>query len=93
MGNAVGNSHFRHGAGCVERVGAVIKARKYVGMNVDHARARITQRRRDNNEGTQFEKQNYGAPLSVWNRSCKIAAESEPNRLSSGNGELAFASR
>ncbi len=36
MGNAVGDGHFGHGDGGVERVRTVIEARKYVGMNVNH---------------------------------------------------------
>ena len=36
MGDAVSDGHFGHGFCGVERVCAVIEARKYVGMNINH---------------------------------------------------------
>jgi hypothetical protein len=36
VGDAVGDSHFRHVAGDIEGVGAIVEARKYVAMNVNH---------------------------------------------------------
>jgi hypothetical protein len=49
VGNTVGNSHFRHGAGDIEGVGTVVKARKYVAMKVNHVLGRIAQAEVDNN--------------------------------------------
>jgi hypothetical protein len=59
--DAVGNSHFRHGAGDIEGVGAVVEARKYVAMNVNHVFWRIAQGGVDNNGRGGEEKQNLSA--------------------------------
>jgi len=39
VGNSIGNRGFSHGAGHLERLGAIIKIRKYVAMNINHLRA------------------------------------------------------
>lgn len=51
--NPVFNGHFRHGAGDFKGLGAVIEARKYVAMNVNHLPGRIAQAGMDDNEGSR----------------------------------------
>lgn len=50
MRYAVGEGHFRHGLGRIERVGAVVEAGKDVAMNINHAKSSITHASRDDNE-------------------------------------------
>jgi len=45
VGNSVGNGHFCHGEREFKGVGAIVEARKYVAMNVNHGWGRIAQGR------------------------------------------------
>jgi hypothetical protein len=77
VGDAVGDGHFRHRAGDIERVWAVVKARKYVAMNVNHIFVRIAQARVDNNGRGEAEKQN----LPTQNRIGPPIAMSRPEAV------------
>ena len=48
--HAIGDGHFGHGHGHIERFSAVIEGRENVAVNVDHVKSSIAQGPEDHNE-------------------------------------------
>lgn len=63
VGYAVLDRHFGHAASDFERRGAIIEARKYVAMNVNHQWGRITQAERDDNADDEERELNVLQPI------------------------------
>ena len=77
VSDAIGDGHFSHRARDFERFCAVIEARKYVAMNINHQSARITQGRRDDNPEVETANRKEGEPAADWQRSCTYRCETE----------------
>jgi hypothetical protein len=50
MRDAIGNGHFRHLLGRLERIGAIVNSKKNVTVNINHVEKRIAYAQDDDNE-------------------------------------------